>query len=204
MKINKMTIKIGVTGGIGSGKSVVCDIFRLLGVPVFEADAEAKKLINSNEEIKTGLIDLFGDDIYTANGTINRLKLAGIIFNDEFQLAKVNEIVHPVVRKEFLLWAEKQDATYVVHEAAILFESGFYKMMDFNILVSAPEEMRIQRVAARDGATPQQVRERMSKQWNDEQKRPLANLEIINNNSELIIPQVLKTDKQLKEYGKIW
>ena len=199
-----MTIKIGVTGGIGSGKSVVCDVFRLLGVPVFEADAEAKKLINSNTEIKTGLIDLFGGDIYTANGTINRLKLAGIIFNDHLQLAKVNEIVHPVVRKEFLQWAEKQDACYVVHEAAILFESGFYKMMDFNILVSAPEEVRIQRVTNRDGATPEQVRERMSKKWSEKQKKPLANLEIVNNNSELIIPQILKTDKQLKEYGKIW
>ncbi len=195
---------VGITGGIGSGKSTDCSVFKILGVPVFEADTEAKKLINTNSVLKTGLIDLFGRDIYTPDGTINRNKLAGIIFNDEVQLTKVNELIHPVVRAEFKNWAEKQTAPYVLHEAAILFESGFYKMMDFTILVSAPEEIRINRVTSRDNSTAAEVKERINKQWPDEQKRKLATVEIINDNKELILPQIIKIDKQLKEYGKIW
>ncbi len=158
----------------------------------------------SSPEIRSGLIDLFGTGIYTPNDGLDRKKLAGLIFNDEVQLNKVNQLVHPVVRSEFKSWLEKQQATYVIHEAAILFESGFYKMMDYNILVSAPEEMRIQRVTKRDHSTPIQVKERMDKQWSDNKKRELATIEIINDNKELIIPSIIKIDKQLKEYGKIW
>ncbi|MCY1722916.1 dephospho-CoA kinase [Prolixibacteraceae bacterium Z1-6] len=199
-----MAITVGITGGIGSGKSTVCSVFKLLGAPVFEADIEAKKLVNTSSEIKSGLIDWFGDDIYTKNGTINRQKLAGIIFNDEVQLNKANGLIHPVVRSEFQKWVQKQNAPYVVHEAAILFESGFYKMMDYTILVSAPQQIRIDRVTSRDGSTAEQVKERMDKQWTDEQKRKLATIEIKNDNKELILPQIINIDKQLKEYGKIW
>jgi dephospho-CoA kinase len=199
-----MALLIGITGGIGSGKSTVCQVFKLLGVPVFEADAVAKKLIHSNSVIKTGLVDLFGDDIYASNLQLNRIKLASIIFNDEIQLAKVNELVHPVVRQEFKNWQKLQNSVYVIHEAAILFESGFYKMMDFTILVSAPENQRIEWVRQRDGVSKNQVKDRIEKQWSNEQKRKLASVEIKNNNSDLIIPQIVKIDKQLKEYGKIW
>jgi dephospho-CoA kinase len=199
-----MTISVGITGGIGSGKSTVCEIFKLLGAPVFEADKEAKRLLNINSEVRLKLINLYGDDIYAADGTINRKKLAGIIFNNDIQLSKVNEIVHPVVRTEYFEWIKKQDYAYVIHEAAILFESGFYKMMDFTILVSAPEDVRIKRVARRDHLTFEQVRERIANQWSDEQKRELASFEITNDNKKLIIPQLVKIDKQLKEYGKIW
>uniref|UniRef100_UPI0032171F69 dephospho-CoA kinase n=1 Tax=uncultured Draconibacterium sp. TaxID=1573823 RepID=UPI0032171F69 len=199
-----MALIVGITGGIGSGKSVVCSVFKLLGVPVFEADLEAKRLINSSTEIKNGLIDLFGNDIYTQNDTIDRKKLAGIIFNDEVQLKKVNELIHPVVRSEFQKWVQKQNVPYVVHEAAILFESGFYKMMDFTILVSAPEQMRIKRVSSRDNVTAEQVKERIDKQWPNEKKRKLATIEIKNDNKELILPQIIRIDKQLKDYGKIW
>lgn len=197
-------ITVGITGGIGSGKSTICSVFKLLGVPVFEADVEAKKLMLNSREIKVGLIDLFGADIYTKNDTLDRKKLAGIIFNDEVQLEKVNKLVHPVVRSEYKNWMLQQNTNYIIHEAAILFESGFYKMMDFNILVSAPEKIRIERVTKRDGSTPIQVKERIDKQWSDKQKRDLATLEIKNDNSDLIIPQIIKIDKQLKEYGKIW
>ena len=199
-----MALVIGITGGIGSGKSTVCQVFKILGVPVFEADAIAKKLINSNSVIKTGLVDLFGEDIYKSNKQLDRKKLAAIIFNDSNQLAKVNELVHPVVREEFKNWLQLQDSVYVIHEAAILFESGFYKMMDFTLLVSAPEDQRIERVIQRDGSSKNQVKERMEKQWSDAKKRKLASVEIKNNNKELIIPQIVKIDKQLKEYGKIW
>lgn len=199
-----MTLKIGVTGGIGSGKSVICQIFSLLGVPVFEADTWAKKLMNLHPEIKTGLIDWYGPDIYAPNGTINREKLAGIIFSDTTEIQKVNSLIHPVVRQEFLRWAEMQPGPYLIHEAAILFESGFYKIMDYNILISAPEKERIKRVMKRDKVSAAIVKERINKQWTDEKKRPLANVELVTNDKNLLIPQILKIDKQLKEYGKIW
>ena len=197
-------ITIGITGGIGSGKSTVCKIFKLLGIPIFEADVVAKELINSNSEIKTELIRLFGNDIYTPNEGVDRKKLASIIFNDNIQLAKVNKLVHPVVRNEYANWVEKQNTQYVIHEAAILFESGFYKMMDFTILVSAPENQRIERVIKRDKTLETQIKERMAKQWTDEQKRKLATTEIKNADNDLIIPQIIKIDNQIKKYGKIW
>ena len=199
-----MAIKVGVTGGIGSGKSTVCKIFRLLGVPVFEADKVAKELINSNSKIKRELINLFGEDIYMANGLVNRKKLADIIFNDDIQLAKINELVHPIVREEFLKWEKLQKTKYVIHEAAILFESGFYKIMDFTILVSTNKNERVKRVMKRDNIPEELVLERMEKQWSDEEKRKLATVEIKNNDENLIIPQIVKTDKQIREYGKIW
>ncbi len=199
-----MALKVGITGGIGSGKSTVCKVFKVLGIPVFEADIVAKQLINSNEEIKKGLVNLFGETVYTPNGSVDRKKLASIIFNDDIQLQNVNELVHPVVRKEFLNWADEQKTPYVIHEAAILFESGFYKMMDYTILVSAPLEERIARVTQRDGSTPAQIKERMQKQWDDEEKRKLASIELQNGDSDLVIPQIIKLDKQLREYGKIW
>jgi dephospho-CoA kinase len=199
-----MAITIGITGGIGSGKSTVCKIFKLLEIPVFEADRVAKNLINSNSKIKKELINLFGSDIYTANELVNRKKLAEIIFNDDIQLAKINKLVHPVVREEFIKWEKRQKTKYVIHEAAILFESGFYKIMDFTILVSTRKNERIKRVMKRDNISKKLVLERMKKQWSDEKKRQLATIEINNNNENLIIPEIIKTDKQLKEYGKIW
>ncbi len=199
-----MALKIGITGGIGSGKSTICKVFSLLGAPVFEADPVAKTLIDTDPGIRKGLIDLFGPDIYTANAGVDRKKLASLIFNDEIQLAKVNALVHPAVRAEFMKWADSQDVPYVIHEAAILFESGFYKMMDFTLLVTAPDEDRIKRVMTRDGSSREQVVERMQKQWSDNEKRKLATIEIKNDNRELLLPQIIRIDKQLKEYGKIW
>jgi len=199
-----MAIQIGITGGIGSGKSTVCKVFKLLGTPVFEADFTAKILVNTNQEIRSGLVHLYGEGIYTRDAGIDRKKLADIIFNDDIERKKVNALIHPAVRNEYRIWLKKQSYKYVIHEAAILFESGFYNMMDFTILVTSPEEMRIARVVKRDGVTATQVRERMLKQWSDEKKRELATLEIKNDNTELIIPQIIKIDNHLKEYGKIW
>jgi dephospho-CoA kinase len=199
-----MALTIGITGGIGSGKSTVCQIFKILGIPVFEADVVAKTLINSNIEIKNGLVALFGKEIYGSDNRINRKMLANLIFNDDKLLEQVNRLVHPVVRNEFINWMKTQDSEYIIHEAAILFESGFYKIMDYTILVSAPEEMRIDRVTKRENLTPEMVRDRMAKQWPDEEKRKLANLELVNDNKKLIIPQILEIDKNLKTHGKIW
>lgn len=199
-----MTLRIGITGGIGSGKSTVCRIFGLLGIPVFEADLEAKKLLDTSPEIKMSLINHFGESIYTEGGKVDRKKLAHIIFNNEAALKKVNELVHPAVRTTFEDWAEQQTAPYVIHEAAILFESGFYQMMDFSLLVSAPEKQRIAWVMQRDGISEQQVRLRMAKQWTDAEKQKLASKVLINDNTSLLIPQIVEIDKNLNEYGKIW
>ncbi len=199
-----MTLAIGITGGIGSGKSTVCEVFKLLGVPVFEADTVAGRLINSDSEIKNNLIQLYGNEIYNSDKKINREKLANIIFNSDVELEKVNKVVHPAVRKEFTNWLKLQKTDYVIHEAAILIESGFYKMMDFTILVSAPEEMRIERVMRRNNLTRENVISRMAKQWPDSEKRKLAGAELVNDNKNLLIPQILEIDKKLKTDGKIW
>jgi dephospho-CoA kinase len=199
-----MTKVIGITGGIGSGKSIVCKVFNLLGVPVFEADITAGRLINSNSEIRNELVRLFGNDIYNADNKLNRKKLAELIFNSDILLEKVNNIVHPAVRNEFLNWTKQQKTAYVIHEAAILFESGFYKMMDFTILVSASVEMRVERVMMRDSISGEQVIARMAKQWPDSEKRKLATLELVNDNKNLLIPQIIEIDKKLKTDGKIW
>lgn len=199
-----MTLKIGITGGIGSGKTIVCEIFKLLGVPVFQADFVAGKLINSDAVIRSELISRYGNDIYQTDRKVNREKLAGIIFNDDAELEKVNKIIHPVVRNEFMNWVKNQEAEYVIHEAAILFESGFYKMMDAAILVTAPEEMRIERVIKRNGLTRENVVSRIAKQWPDSEKRKFATFELINDNKSLLIPQIIEIDNKIKINGKIW
>ncbi len=199
-----MAISLGITGGIGSGKSTVCNVFKLLGTPVFEADKVAKSLINSNSKIRNGLIEMFGSEIYDTKDNIDRKMLANHIFNDNNLLEKVNQLIHPEVRKEFNRWKEIQKHPYVIHEAAILFESGFYKMMDFTILVSARLEARIERVSKRDKISAELVRQRINNQFTDEQKRELASLELVNDNKNLLIPQILEIDKKLRIHGKIW
>ena len=194
-------IKVGVTGGIGSGKSLVCSFFKLIGIPVYEADYQAKQLMNSSSVIKSQLMKTFGDDIYLPNSTVDRKKLAGIVFNSPSSLKKVNEIIHPEVRKHFYEWVDKQDSEYIVYEAAILFESGFYTMMDFLILVTSPVETRIQRVMARDGVSREDVLARINKQWDDADKIKRSNLVLTNDDTELIIPQLIELDNNLRRHG---
>ncbi|WP_423127454.1 dephospho-CoA kinase [Gaoshiqia sp. Z1-71] len=194
-------LKVGITGGIGSGKTTICNFFRLLGIPVFEADTEAKHIIDSSAFVQSELKRLFGNDIYLTNQSIDRKKLAGFIFNSPILLEKVNAIIHPEVRKSFFEWCTRQNSSYIIHEAAILFESGFYKMMDQIILVKAPLKEQISRVMARENTTEEEVRNRISKQWTDEEKEVLATYTINNNNAELIIPQLLELDKKFKLHG---
>jgi len=198
-----MTITVGITGGIGSGKSTVCEIFKILGVPVFEADKVAKNLMNENRVIRENLVEWFGNGIYQGN-LLNRKLLAELIFNDNNLLTKVNSLVHPIVREEFEKWRNSQNNVYSVYEAAILFESGFYKLMDFTLLITAPEQIRINRVMKRDNLSHDQVLARIKNQWSDEEKRKLATTVIINDNKNLIIPQIIEIDKKLKRDGKIW
>ncbi len=194
-------IKVGVTGGIGSGKSLVCSFFKMIGIPVYEADYEAKQLMNSSSVIKSQLMKTFGDDIYLPNSTVDRKKLADIVFNSPSSLKKVNEIIHPEVRKHFYEWVDKQDSEYIVYEAAILFESGFYTMMDFLILVTSPVETRIQRVMARDGVSREDVMARINQQWDDADKIKRSNLVLTNNDTELIVPQLIELDNNLRRHG---
>ncbi|MDD2304756.1 MAG: dephospho-CoA kinase [Prolixibacteraceae bacterium] len=194
-------LKIGITGGIGSGKSTVCRVFSVMGIPVFEADKVARKLMDTDEEIHEKLVRLFGAAVYLPDQTVNRKYLAGIVFKDPSLLAKLNEIVHPVVRKTFFDWCERQKSPYIIHEAAILFESGFYKMMDKTITVVTNEDERIQRVMKRDGITMELVKERIKNQWSDEERMKLADFVIGNNDDQLIIPQIIEIDKKIKANG---
>lgn len=193
--------KVGITGGIGSGKTTVSRIFELKGIPVFYADNEAKVILNTNNSVRSKLIAIFGSDIYLPNRTIDRKKFASIIFNNEPLLNKVNQIIHPVVRNNFFEWCEKQSSGIVLYEAAILFESGYYQDLDFNILVLADQETRIKRIIGRDKSTREMIQKRMDKQWKDKQKLELTNYTIYNNSGDLLIPQVLEILEKIETHG---
>lgn len=194
-------IKIGITGGIGSGKSTVCKVFVVLGIPVFEADKIARQMMNSDPEVGEQLIRTFGESVYLPDHTINRKYLAGIVFSNPPLLAQLNSIVHPAVQKAFFDWVAIQDAPYIIHEAAILFESGFYKLMDKTITVVTDEDQRIQRVVKRDGISVEQVKERIRNQWNDSKRIQLADFLIRNDDADLIVPQILDIDKKIRAHG---
>ncbi|MDF2517389.1 MAG: dephospho-CoA kinase [Sphingobacterium sp.] len=186
-----MGLKIGITGGIGSGKTFICRLFEALGIPVYNADEEAKKLMNTDVRIKEKLIAQFGAATYK-DGLLDRAFLANMVFSDKDKLELLNSIVHPIVIQEAKDWAERQTTRYSLKEAALLFESGSYKELDYTILVTAPMDIRIQRVIERDDATEQQVRERINKQLSDEEKLQLADFVIVNDGITPLLPQVWK------------
>jgi dephospho-CoA kinase len=190
-------LKVGITGGIGSGKTTVCKIFELLGIPVFYADQAAKELMQHDEGLKLKLRKKFGTDTYHPDGSINRTYLANIVFKDEAQLEALNAIVHPAVFSAFDQWLSKQSAKYVVKEAALLFESGSHQLCDFNVLVQAPEEIRIERVMKRDQITKEQVMGRIAQQMSDEEKSKLADHLLMNDEKELLIPQIMNLHQKL-------
>ena len=195
-------LKVGVTGGIGSGKTLVCRIFEVLGVPVYYADFHAKRLMESDPGIREELIRLFGI-LVVKKGKIDREHLARIIFNDNDALRSVNNLVHPAVRKDFDGWVKaKSGRDYIIEEAAILFESGAYKLLDFNIAVSAPEEMRIKRVMTRDNTTRKSVLSRLSNQMAENERNNLADAVILNDESELLIPQVIKLHNRILDIAE--
>jgi len=192
-----MTKMIGLTGGIGSGKSVVAKIFSTLGIPVFNADEAAKHIMQTSPEIKAKLIEQFGSSIYDVSG-LQKEKLAAIVFNDPFQLQLLNAIVHPVTIQAAKDWAAKQTSPYVIKEAALIFESaaadGLFKVIG----VTAPMSLRIQRVMQRDGVSKEQVEARMQHQISDTIKMRLCDYVIENNNQHMLIPQVLELDKAIR------
>lgn len=191
-----MTKVIGLTGGIGSGKTTIANYFASMGISVYIADDEAKKVMQS-ENIVQQIKTTFGDSIFE-NEILNRAKLAEIVFNNADKLAQLNAIVHPAVKSDFELWLqENKNHDYVIYEAAILFESGRYKECDVIITVTAPEEIRIERVVKRDNTTREQVLSRMKMQWNDEKRISLSNFVINNSNLKIAKEEVVKILKIL-------
>ena len=189
-------IKIGVTGGLGSGKSVVSALLNVSGIPVYVADDESKALTDTFLVIREKLNELFGDDIYP-DGKLDRKRLASLIFSDDVVLKKVNDIIHPVVRTDFCEWILKQKSEICAIESAILYESGFDYDVDVVIMVYAPVELRLSRAMKRDGATESEIMRRMNRQMPDAFKREKADFVIINDDVQPLIPQVDRILNQL-------
>jgi len=183
-------LKVGITGGIGSGKSTVCRIFESLGVPVFSADDAGRRLLTEDKEVHKKIIALFGEQIIV-NGQPDRKKIAEFVFNDTEKLEQLNAIIHPAVRAAVETWATKQHSSWVIEEAAILFESGAYKTLDAIIVVSAPEDLRIKRVMTRDGVTEASVRERIENQITEEERKQRADFIIYNDDKQMLTPQAI-------------
>ncbi|HEY0174874.1 MAG TPA: dephospho-CoA kinase [Pedobacter sp.] len=191
-------IKIGITGGIGSGKSTVCRVFETFGTPVFYADTIAKEIMVTDPVLTAGIKAAFGNESYDTEGKLNNKHIAGIVFNNNTELAKLNALVHPAVFRAFDQWLADipLHIPYVLKEAALLFESGSYKTCDKTIMVSAPAVVRLQRVMDRDGISREQVQARMDKQMNDEEKVKMADFLIRNDESQSVILQVLELHHQ--------
>ena len=183
-------IKLGVTGGIGSGKSVVCEVLRLHDIPVYDADLEAKNLNDTSPVIREKLIEAFGAELYK-NDKLDRKKLAQLIFNDEKNLHRVNSIIHPELAKHFEKWTDERiEHPIAAIDAAVLFEAGFQQFVDKTITVFSPIETRIERVVKRDNLTREHILSRINSQMSDEEKIRLSDFVIINDNKHSILEQV--------------
>lgn len=188
--------RVGLTGGIGSGKSTVARILETLGIPVYYADDAAKTIMNTDEGLKQQLISHFGEDCYV-NGQLDRKYLAGIVFNDPEKLNLLNSLIHPVTIRHSEEWYKRQTTAYAVREAALLFESGASGNLDFIIGVYAPKHIRLQRVMQRDGLSADEIRKRMDRQINEEMKMKLCDAVIRNDEQQLLIPQVVELHRVL-------
>jgi dephospho-CoA kinase len=194
-------IFVGLTGGFGSGKTTVANIFQILGVPVYFSDLRAKCLMSTNSVLKSTIIENFGENAYRQDGSLNRQYLASSVFANKEKLAILNHIVHPAVREDFANWAGKQNNPYVINESAILIESGLYKQMHKIISVLADEKLRIKRAVDRDRISEQQARERIQNQTNDETRKKYSDY-IITNDQHMLIEQVINTHTELWEISR--
>jgi dephospho-coA kinase len=189
-------IVVGLTGGIGSGKSLVAKMFSSLGIAIYDSDTQAKHIIATNPQVKQAIKVLLGEEAYV-DGVYNRTYVASIVFADTEKLAQLNNIVHPALALHFMQWKEKQQSPYVIKEAAILFESGAYKHCDYIITVTAPEKLRIARVMKRDNINEAQVVERMKQQWTDAERIALSDAVIENIDIDKTLKEVQKLHTQL-------
>jgi len=192
-------LKVGLTGNMGSGKTTVSSIFNCLGIPVYHADEQAKKMY-LREEVLAVVVELAGSDILDREGKLNKAALAEKVFANREMLRNLTDIIHPLVRDDFSKWLLQQASVpYVIHEAAIIFESGFRKEYDLVIHLSCPDEIAISRILKRDGIPVEKVKQRMKYQMDDQQKASLSDFVIINDNNTMIIPQVLAIHQKLSE-----
>jgi dephospho-CoA kinase len=189
---------LGITGGIGSGKTTVCKIFETLGIPIYYADDRAKFLMSHDPNLIMGIIELFGQEAYLEPQVLNRAHIAQVAFNDKDKLTQLNALVHPAVARDGLEWqAAQYDVPYTLKEAALLYESGSYRSLDKIIVVTAPLELRIERVMARDGAKREEVEARIAKQMPESEKVNMADFVIYNDGEQALIPQVMSIHRQL-------
>ena len=198
----KQPLRIGLTGGIGSGKSTVAKVFEVLAVPVFYADAAAKEIMNTDAVLRQHLINAFGEETYVDN-ELNRTYLSSVIFNNSTQLERLNAIVHPATIAAAERWFAQQTAPYVMKEAALLFESGSAAGLDYIIGVTAPQPIRIQRTMKRDNIIKEQVMQRIAKQIDEAVKMKLCNFVLVNDEQQMLLPQVMKLHEELMELS-IW
>lgn len=192
----KPRIRLGVTGGIGSGKSSVCKVFNVLGIPVFYSDPEAKAIMNNDLSVRSKINAIAGKDLYLS-GNLDREELSTMIFNDEELLGRVNALIHPLVFQNFILWADMQTAPYVIMEAAILFESGASELVDKVLTVVAPLDQRIDRLVKGNQLTREQVMDRIRNQMDDDVKVKNSDYIIYNSEDDMIIPSVLRIHRDL-------
>lgn len=193
-------IILGITGGIGSGKSTISELLLIWGIPVYNADLESKKLTNNSSVIRKELIKLYGKDIYNDDGLLNKIKLASIIFNDKKQLQKVNAIIHPEVKNNLREWIlNNKENDIVAYESAIMFESGFHKLTNKILTVYTPLEIRINRIIKRDNSSREKALERIKSQMDDEERIKLSDFVIVNDDTKSLIDQVLETLTRLNQ-----
>lgn len=194
-------LKIGITGGIGSGKSTVARVFETLGIPVYSADDAAKRLMQDDPELKKQIIELLGESAYE-NGKLNRAWISAQTFGNPETVQKLNAIVHPVTIRDAAEWMARQKTHYTLKEAALIFESGAEKSLDYVIGVSAPEDLRIRRVMERDGTSREAILKRMQNQLNEDEKMKRCDFVIYNDEIQMIIPQVLALHQQLLQLSQ--
>ena len=192
---------IGITGGVGSGKTFVCQILEAMGYPVFYSDIEAKALLISDFIIKNQIIELLGPEAYLNNKSLNKPFLSKKIFNDKQLLSKMNAIVHPAVRQSFRDWTNQQNSKLVFNEAAIIFESGIQKNYDTVVLVTASEKTKMKRIQLRDKSAVLDIQKRMDNQWTDEKKTQLADYVIVDDDEIMLLAQIINLLEGLNKYG---
>jgi len=194
-------LHIGITGGIGSGKTTVAKVFEVLGIPVYYADDAAKRLMNEDGKLKEKIQLQFGNEVYK-NGQLDRKHLAEIVFTSPEKLASLNALVHPVTLKDAEKWMQQQSTPYAIKEAALIFESGAQEHLDHVIGVTAPAPLRIQRTMQRDGITREEVMARMDKQMDETIKMKLCDFVLVNNEQEMLLPQILLLHEKLLVLAK--